>query len=133
MINTQNMKTLLKCLKVFSGTTILCLSTFILHAQKETELFIPVGKSPGVSGEYSIVGRVESVNLNDSTLMVRLDTGIRKVRIIPGADIYLDKSKFKLTNTKGKCGDIKPGMLVEVKFLNNKPDGFVEWCKVKIE
>jgi hypothetical protein len=119
-------------MKLICAGILFCISND-LFAQKETEVFIPVGKSPGVSGTYSVIAKVETINLQDSIITLRRDTGIISIRISPGTDVYLDKSKLKLTSTKGACSSIKPGMLVEVKFVDNKPTGQIEWCKVQIE
>ena len=39
-------------------------------AEKATELYIPVGKSPGLSGKYSATGRIEQVNYQNNGKMV---------------------------------------------------------------
>jgi len=110
-----------------------CCTVGTLYAQKETEVFIPVGKSPGVSGKYSIIGKVESVNAHDSVITVAQDTNIKTLNINFHTQIYLDKSKVKQTNTKGSFTDIKQGQLIEVKYKDNKPGNSVEWLKVQIE
>jgi hypothetical protein len=105
-----------------------------LSAQTMTEIYIPLGKSPGVSGKYSLIGRVESFNMIDSSMTIMLNTGSRKNMIITSVcDIYLDKSKLRLRNKKGYCADIKKGLLVEAKYFDNKPDRPIEWLKIQIE
>lgn len=108
--------------------------SFYVSAQTMTEIYIPLGKSPGVSGKYSLIGRVESFNMLDSSLTIILNTGNRKNMIITSVcDIYLDKSKLRLSNKKGYCADIKKGLLVEAKYFDNKTDRPIEWLKIQIE
>ncbi len=127
------MKTLLKHTKIIILTTILCWASYGIYAQKETEVFIPLGKSPGVSGKYSVMGKVGTVNTVDSTITIAQDATNKTIKITAGTEIYLDKSKLKLTNKKGSFADIKEGLMVEAKYKNNKPDGLIEWLKVQLE
>jgi hypothetical protein len=112
---------------------ILCAVSFCLHAQKETEIFIPIGKSPGVSGKYSMICKVEMVKVNDSIMTINQESGVMNLKMTEQTKIYLDKSKLKLQNKKGSYADIKPGMTMEVKYVDNKPGNPVDWIKVQIE
>ena len=128
------MKTGLKYIKTILLIFIFCRASFDIYAQKTTEIYIPVGKSPGVSGKYSLMGRVEAVNMNDSTITIKQDAGsTTTVKITAWCAIYLDKSKLKLSNKKGYCADIKQGMKAEAKYKDNKPGGLIEWLKVQLE
>jgi hypothetical protein len=127
------MKTMLHHIKIIILTIILCWASYDMYAQKETEVFIPLGKSPGVSGKYSVMGRVETVNGSDSTVTIRQEAGMRTVKITASTKIYLDRSKLKLTNTKCSFADCKPGRMVEAKYKDNKPGGLIEWLKVQLE
>lgn len=124
-------------IRQFKNIIILSLFSWIsidLSAQTMTEIYIPLGKSPGVSGKYSLIGRVESFNMIDSSMTITLNTGNRKTMVITSVcDIYLDKSKLRLSNKNGYCGDIKKGLLVEAKYFDNKPDRLIEWLKIQIE
>ena len=126
-------KTILKNRKPWLLTVILCAFTFCLHAQKETEVFIPIGKSPGVSGKYSMVCKVEMVKTNDSIMTIRQESGVMNLEMTEQTKVYLDKSKLKLKNEKGTLADIKPGMTMEVKYVDNKPGNPVDWIKLLIE
>ena len=126
-------KTILKNRKPWLLTVILCAFTFCLHAQKETEVFIPIGKSPGVSGKYSMICKVEMVKVKDSIMSITQDSGVMNMKLTEQTKIYLDKSKLKLQNKKGVLADIKPGMTMEVKYVDNKPGNPVDWIKLLIE
>ena len=120
-------------IKIIILTIILCWVSYDIYAQKETEVFIPVGKSPGVSGKYSVIGRVESVNWSDSSVTISQEGGLKNVKITRNTKIYLDRSKLKLTNRKCSMADCKPGRLVEAKYKDNKPGSSIEWLKVQLE
>jgi hypothetical protein len=103
-------------------------------AQTMTEIYIPIGQSPGVSGKYSIVGKIEAVNLKDSTATIMDGAGTKTIiKMTAGCAVYLDKSKLKLRNKKGYFIDIKPGMAAEAKYKDNKPGNKIEWLKVQPE
>jgi hypothetical protein len=129
----------MRAMKIINIKTVLVLSFFgfawpKMFAQTMTEVFIPIGQSPGVSGKYSVMGKIESVNLKDSTVTILQDAGGKvSFKITRGCHIYLDKSKLKLRNKKGYCADIKPGMKAEAKYKDNKPGNKVEWVKVQVE
>ena len=129
----RTIKTILKNRKAWVLTILLCAVSFCLHAQKETEVFIPIGKSPGVSAKYSVIGKMEMVKASDSTINIRQEAAVKSMRMTADTEIYLDKSKLKLQNKKGTWADIKPGLTVEVKYIDNKPGNPVEWIKVLIE
>ena len=124
---------MLKYIKPIIVTAILCWMSYDVYAQKETEVFIPLGQSPGVSGKLSVMGRVGTVRSHDSTLILGLAAELMTSKMNAQTKIYLDKSKLKLTNTKGSIADIKPGLMIEVKYVDNKPGGLIEWIKVQLE
>jgi len=129
----RTIKTILINRKAWFLTIILCALSFCLHAQKETEVFIPIGKSPGVSGKYSMICKVEMVKANDSIMTIRQESGVMNLKMTEQTKIYLDKSKLKLQNKKGVLADIKPGITMEVKYVDNKPSNPVDWIKLLIE
>lgn len=114
-------------------TFILFAFTFCLYAQKETEVYIPVGRSPGVSGKYSMICKVETVKTIDSIMTVKQEAGVMNLKLTGQTKVYLDKSKLKQQNKKGTLADIKPGMTMEVEYVDNKPGNPVDWIKVQIE
>ncbi len=128
------MKIKFKYIKAIIALCFFCRASVEVYSQTMTEVFIPIGQSPGVSGKYSIMGKIESVNLKDSTVTLMQDAGNKiSFKITKGCHIYLDKSKLKLRNKKGYCADIKPGMKAEAKYKDNKPGNKVEWVKVQVE
>jgi hypothetical protein len=104
-----------------------------LQAQRETEVFIPIGKSPGVSDKWSVIGRVTAVNAHDSTVTIAQGSGTKTVKLTGKTDIFLDKNKLKLTNTRGSFADIRNGRMVEAKPKDYLSGSLIEWIKVQLE
>ena len=119
---------------VISGAILLLIS-MTAQAQKETEVFIPIRKSPGISGKFSLIGNVQTVNTKDSVITIKTERAeeIKTIKIHAGTSIYLDKSSLKQTNQKGSLPDIKQGLMVEIKFKDNKATGPCEWIKVQLK
>ena len=104
-------------------------------AQKSTEIYIPVGKSPGISGKYSTIGRVEAINLTDSTITITIagELGSHTIKCAKDTKIWVDKSSIKQFNKDANLIDIKIGSIIETKYKGNKSDALVEWIKIQIE
>jgi len=100
-------------------------------AQKTTELFIPIGQSPGLSGKHTLIGKIAQVNAPDNTLTIADATGTYSVSIASGSRIYLDRSKAGLPNSQGALTDCNVGDPVEVKFVDNARSKPAEWIKVQ--
>ena len=111
------------CLLVFGA--------FSADAEKETELYIPIGQSPGLSGKYTVMGKIDQVNPGDQSIKMSGPSGSYTVKLVKGTFIYLDRSKVKRTNTYGALVDCKAGDTVEVKFVDNSPNKPIEWIKVE--
>ena len=101
--------------------------------QKATEIYIPVGQSPGLSGKHTLMGRIQSLNPADRSMTVTDAAGAATtVRLNPQAQLWLDRSKLKQPNRKADYADYRQGMAVEVKYLkNDRNAGVVEWVKVQ--
>jgi len=101
------------------------------EAQKSTEQFIPIGRSPGISQKYTLMGTVEAMDLRDHVLTVS-EAGVRRtVRITPRTRIWVDRSKLKLPNLEGGPEDLQPGRKVEIKFENAVLRQVADWVKVE--
>ena len=101
--------------------------------QKATEIYIPVGQSPGLSGKHTLMGRIQSLNPADRSMTVTDAAGAATtVRLNPQAQLWLDRSKLKQPNRKADYADYRQGMAVEVKYVKNERNaGVVEWVKVQ--
>ena len=117
--------------------TIIAVSAILLAAQasgvaqKTTELYIPIGQSPGLSGQLSLIGKIVQVDALNKAMTVADAAGRYSVSIGPGTRIYLDKSKAGLPSSQGALTDCRIGEPVEVKFVGNDRSQPAEWIKVQ--
>jgi hypothetical protein len=100
-------------------------------AQKTTERFIPIGQSPGLSGEYTKIGTIDSFSAQERTLTMSEPSGSYSVLIAEDTHIWLDKSKRGATNEVGTISDLLAGRRIEVKHKGNDPKAAAEWIKVE--
>jgi hypothetical protein len=123
-------------IKHWSAFVLLLLAASAADAwgQRSTERYVPIGRSPGLSGKHTVIGTVESVNMESRTLTCVYDSITVRVRCTDKTRIWLDRSKTKLTNIAGSLKDCRQGMLMEVKFVDNdrKTDGVADWIKVAV-
>lgn len=101
------------------------------HAQKATEMFIPIGESPGVSGEESVVGRIKSIDHEQRTITVVNDDGVHVFKIGDDTHIWVDRSKSKQKNRYGALSDCRKGKACEVKYDPAQPLEVADWVKVQ--
>ena len=120
-----------KHLTIIGIVCFLVLGAFSAEAEKTTELYIPIGQSPGLSGEYTVLGKIDQVNLQGQTLKMSGASGSYTVKLTEGTAIYLDRSKVKRPNSYGTLADCNVGDTVEVKFEDNSRNKPIEWIKVQ--
>ena len=101
-------------------------------AEKATELYVPIGKSPGLSGKYSATGRIEQVNYQNNTLTMSSGSGTYTVRVSERTMIFLDRSKMRQSNLYGSFADCKKGMMLEVRFEKDERGRPAEWIKLEM-
>jgi hypothetical protein len=104
-------------------------------AHEMTERYIPVGQSPGLSGKYTVIGKVQTINVRDQTVAIVGATGTWSAKVTARTKIWLDRSKVRLTNLKGTFSDLRPGATVEVKHEGHQrgiSSGPAEWIKVQV-
>ena len=98
------------------------------YAQKATEIFIPMGKSPGLSYKYTYMGKIESVN--NQKRAIKADG--RNTRVTRDTKIWLDRTALKATNIAGRFADLKSGRQVEIKYADADRRQVAEWIKIKV-
>ena len=102
----------------------------VASAQRSTEMYIPIGQSPGLAGKTSI-GTIASVDVTAQTLVVNDGTVQRTVRCDERTPIWVDRSAEKRSSETGALSNCKVGQRVEVKYVDNAKDaGQAEWIKV---
>lgn len=98
------------------------------EGQKETERYIPIGRSPGLSAKYTYLGVIEAVDARAQTISI---TGDRTVKISADTRIWLDRSRLKQTSLPGTFADLQPGRKIEIKFQDPERRQLAEWVKVE--
>ena len=120
--------------KYITLTAIICvlvIGAVAVQAEKSTELYIPIGQSPGLSGEYTVTGKIDQVNSNNQSIKMSGPSGSYTVKLTQNTFIYLDRSQSGLPNTYGSLADCKAGDTIEVKFEGNSRSKPSEWIKVQ--
>ena len=102
------------------------------HAQKASEIYIPVGQSPGLSGTYTTLGKIDLIDMQNKMISMSDAAGNYGLKITDGTQIWLDQSLLSQKNQMGSIHDIKIGMQAEVKYMDNKKGGDVEWIKIQL-
>ena len=121
--------------KLLIGTGLLIMllgNLSFTHGQQQTERFIPIGQSPGLSGKYTITGKIETINTGARSFTVAGPSGPMMVTITDKTHIWLDRSQLKLTNLRGGFAHLQTGRMVEVKYKDHKRKQFAEWVKVRV-
>ncbi|HLF22297.1 MAG TPA: hypothetical protein VI565_00125 [Burkholderiales bacterium] len=117
---------------LFAVTLIVVLaSVSFAHGQKQTERFIPIGQSPGISGKYTYIGTIGKTDPARRTVTVGAAEQTQVVQVADRTRIWLDRSKKKLTALDGGYGDLQVGRRVEVKYETPDRKGVPEWIKVE--
>lgn len=106
----------------------------VSHArgQSETERYIPVGKSPGMSGKYSYHGEILAFDNVTRTLTVGDSEGSRTIKLSDRTRIWLDRSGLRQTNLTGSESDLRVGSTVEIKYVDYERMEEAHWIKVVV-
>jgi hypothetical protein len=99
--------------------------------QEATEMFIPIGQSPGVSSKSSVLGTIESLDPVKRTLTVSGPAGTLTVGIADRTPIWIDRSQQKLSNQTGTLADLRRGRKVEIKLGEGTAKAAATWIKVQ--
>ena len=102
------------------------------HGQKETERFIPIGQSPGVSQKHTSIGEIAEVDQQKQTVTIVEPAGRRTVKITEKTRIWLDRTKLKQANLVGSFTDLQKGRRIEMKYEDPERRQIADWVKVEI-
>lgn len=100
-------------------------------AQQQTEIYIPIGESPGLSGTYSDIGQIVGFDATSRTLSLAIEGGTRPVYIAGDTNIWLDRSGARLPNVGGDVSDLESGRRAEVKYVDFTRREAAAWIKVE--
>jgi hypothetical protein len=98
------------------------------HGQKATEMFIPMGQSPGLSFKYTYVGTIDDIDKQQRSIKA----GGLAIKITDTTRIWLDHTKLDRTNQVGSLADLKQGQRIEIKYLDPDRKQIAEWIKVEV-
>lgn len=111
----------------FALTTMVLLSCSVAMAQRTTEVYIPIGESPGVSGEQSIVGTIADVDYDRYSMIVSTGTERRTIEMTPDTRYYIDRSGEHEKSVAGNIHDCHEGQRIEAYV---DADGDAVWIKI---
>ncbi|TMH85035.1 MAG: hypothetical protein E6H44_14000 [Betaproteobacteria bacterium] len=100
--------------------------------QQATEMYIPIGQSPGVSGKSTLLATIESVDPGKRTLTVSGPAGSRKFQLADRTLIWIDRSAQKQRNQTGTLADLQRGRKVEIKPDEGAGQAVAKWIKVQL-
>lgn len=102
------------------------------YGQEATEIFIPIGQSPGLSAKWSLIGTLESVDPAKKVVTISSPSGARTVAFTERTPVWLDRSLDKQPNRSGAIADLQQGRKVEIKLRKGETKPVAEWIKVQI-
>ena len=102
------------------------------HGQKETERFIPIGQSPGLSQKHTSIGEIAEVDQQKQMVTIVEPAGRRTVKITEKTRIWLDRTKLKQTNLVGSFAELQKGRRIEMKYADPESRQIADWVKVEI-
>jgi hypothetical protein len=106
--------------------------TLEASGQQATEMFIPIGQSPGLSNKESVIGTLESVDPRKRMVTISSSSGAQTVGITDRTMIWLDRSEQKQPNQDGAINDLQKGRKIEIKVRKGEPKAVAEWIKVQV-
>jgi hypothetical protein len=109
------------------------LAAAAVRAQAATELYIPIGRSPGASGRLTTIGTCSAIAARDGVVTVRTEDRTWTARVTAATRIFLDRSRLGLPNLYGTFDDLRGDLLMEVKYSGSRATGGAcEWIKVQV-
>ncbi len=106
--------------------------TLEASGQQATEMFIPIGQSPGLSNKDSVIGTLESVDPGKRMVTISNSSGAQTVGITDRTMIWLDRSEQKQPNQNGAINDLQKGRKIEIKVRKGEAKAVAEWIKVQV-
>ena len=114
-----------------SGVILLLVGMNGAFAQRATEIYIPIGESPGLSTGQTDIGRIEAYDAGTRTLTLRAPDGVHPVRITEDTRIWLDRSAANLSNRSGDPSDLAIGRRAEVSYVDPAKRELASWVKIE--
>ena len=112
---------------LIAATALLVVAGSGAWAHPATERYIPIGKSPGVSGKKSYVGEIRSISDHENGFSMTVENANLRIEVDQYTKIYLDTGKGRV-NSAGARSDCRVGRLVEVYVHES---GTAYWVKIR--
>ena len=106
--------------------------TLEASGQQATEMFIPIGQSPGLSNKGNVIGTLEAVDPGKQMVTISSSSGAQTVGITDRTMIWLDRSEQKQPNQNGAINDLQKGRKIEIKVRKGEAKAVAEWIKVQV-
>ncbi len=119
-------------LRIITLTGLLLVGAFAAHGQLMTEIYIPIGESPGLSATQTLIGEIVGRDGQARTVTIRSGAGERTVQLTERTHVYVDRSPIKQQNRYGTFEDCRTGRKAEVHFADPGTRLRAEWIKVQV-
>lgn len=113
---------------VVAGALVTAMLAPASQAQEATERYIPIGESPGVSGQGSLIGVVDELDYESGELQLLVNNEMKTVYVDRSTRYYIDRSASRDSNVLGTLRDCRAGRRVEVAMGKN---GTARWIKIQ--
>lgn len=119
------MRNTLKILILLAGIAVAASAA----AHQETELYIPIGKSPGISHVKSQIGRIQSLSASGDGVTLLVQDRAVYVAFDKTTKIYLQYAAPGQRNRLGTYADCQADRTAEIHVGD---DGKLRWIKVEM-
>ena len=113
--------------RIWIWSALLIAPTIPAMAHQATEIYIPIGNSPGLSSDETLIGTIQRVDYDERSLEVLGSDGPLKVSMNEKTRYFLDNSRRQQKSQLGTLLDCKVGYTVEIRFTL---DGLAAWIKI---
>lgn len=96
---------------------------------QETELYIPIGQSPGISHVKSWIGEIRALDAKQNGFQMLVGDSSKYVAFDKATRIYLQYATPGQANRQGKAADCRAGRKAEVY---QDEAGTLRWVKVQM-
>jgi hypothetical protein len=128
----MNLRVPITTCRLAVATTVLCCAITDVVAQRATERYIPIGASPGVSGQLSYIGEIVGLDARSRSVTIEEeDDGRHTLRFTDATRVWLDRTPTRQANLEGSYADCELGRRAEIAYREEDP-ATVAWMKIEV-